>query len=228
MIFVRKGQNAKTSRLNKRPSHEVKAAQMQWQFAWLCSYFLCCLTGPCMIWYTELRLHRGVISGFVKAGKQNKKTKREKRKGEKKLSCTWSTPFICTCHAYGKRNKVYTQCCLCFFPLSLFLSPIQDKQMPTGGCSISFLCVFVCVFCSFNTVQDSDILVTKLLRPGGWFQSLVCAAAFLFCLVRVWFSLLPAPGGNDSGSCGGRFPNNRIRFFIFYFIPPPHWDAFLC
>lgn len=221
MIFVRKGQNAKTSRLNKRPSHEVKAAQMRWRFAWLCSYFLCCLTGPCMIWYTELRLHCGVISGFVKAGKQNKKTKREKRKGKKSWAAHEALPLSAqVMHTERGIKFTHSVVCACFPSLSFSL-PFRTNKCPLVGVASVFR---VCVFCSFNIVQTFWSPSCSGLMDG------FSAAAFLFCLVRVWFSLLPAAGGNDSGSCGGRFPNNRIRFFfyILFYSSSSHWDAFLC
>lgn len=89
-------------------------------------YFLCCPTVPVMMrWALS---HRGVNFG---RGKQQKKPKT--------LSCTRSTPFICTSHAYRKRNKVYTQCCCCIF--FLFIHIRRKIYKLSGGFSLCCLCV---------------------------------------------------------------------------------------
>ncbi len=61
------------------------------------------------------------------------------KKTPKTLRCTRSTPFICTSHAYRKRNKVYTQCCCCIF--FLFIHIRRKIYKLSGGFSLCCLCV---------------------------------------------------------------------------------------
>lgn len=97
MIFVRKRTKCKNSRLINGKSLETRLLKGSGDGSVGC--LLPVLSDSvCMIHRALSR--RRVNSGCVRA---------------ESLSCTRSTPFICTSHAYRKRNKVYTQCCWCIF-----------------------------------------------------------------------------------------------------------------
>lgn len=113
-----------------------------------------------------------------------------------------SPPFSCTTHAYRKRNKVYTQWCLCYIYFFLiFLNTFTPGKGLSGGSFRSCergVCHGSPAAPSFPS--ETDILGTKLPGPDWWFLS-PCELLPL-CLERVWLGCiylwLPAAGGFSS------------------------------
>lgn len=130
----------------------------------------------------------------------------------KNPSCTRSTPFICTSHAYRKRNKVYTQCCWCLF---FFFYSHQEKDLQALWRVQPLL--FVCFLevggefysCEHGLCQGFSAapLFPSLTGPRLTFWSPSCqvlidgfclSESCSLCLERVWSvsldPLLPAAG----------------------------------
>ena len=153
MIFVRKRTKCKNNRWIKLQSLEEKKKKLLQVVTSLVDCFTSCDAPTAPVWYTDrLCATCGVTSGTPQ-----------------------SPPFSCTSHAYRKRNKVYTQWCLCYIYFFLiFFNTFTPGKWFSGG--------------SFQSCERGVLGLSccALISIRDWHFGSQAARTWLMVSVSVW------------------------------------------